>query len=185
MTPSTILFFQIRGFYFDGDFHLYLFANGLNKNFSQFSIAKAKAAYAKSLSKKVTVVVSTEGGFKIGGKETRSFDFFVGGFGFEAINNIIPFYGTEALTLRGDTYLKSVVTLDYELAKKHHLNVSANISNVGDGLFESGDWINRIDYSAYAIGYGLETFLGPLQLKYAYSPELDEGEWHVSAGFSF
>lgn len=178
-------FFPNSGFYFDGDFHLYLLANGMNKNFSQFSIAKAKAAYAKSFSKKFTIVVSTEGGFKIGGKDTRSFDFFVGGFGFKGINNIIPLYGVEALTLRGDTYLKSAITLDYELVKKHHLNITANISNVGDGLFETGEWIDRINYSAYVIGYGLETFLGPLQLKYAYSPEMKKGEWHVSAGYSF
>ena len=39
--------------------------------------------------------------------------------------------------------------------------------------------------TGYAIGYGMETFLGPLELKYAYSPEVENGEWYVRIGFSF
>jgi NTE family protein len=97
----------------------------------------------------------------------------------------VPLYGYEALSLRGDTYLKSAVTFDYEFVKNNHLNLSANISNVGDRLFETGNWIDEIDYRGYAIGYGMETFLGPLELKYAYSPEADNGEWYVRIGFSF
>lgn len=178
-------FFPTEGVYFDGDFHLYLVANGENKAFSQFSIAKAKIGSALGLSKNFTVQVTAEGGFKIGGKATRSLDFFVGGFGFQEVSNIVPLVGYQPLSLRGDTYLKSALTLDYEIFKKHHLNITANICNVGDGLFESRQWIEGIDYTGFALGYGMETFLGPLQIKYAYSPEFDQGEWHVSAGFGF
>jgi len=178
-------FFPNKGFYFEGDFHLYVFANGSNKNFNEFSIAKAKIGYAQSFGDKLTAVFTAEGGLKIEGNNTKSLDFFIGGFGFQQINNMVPFYGLEALSIRGDTYLKNSATLDYEFLKKNHLNISVNISNVGDGLFEHGEWINGIGYTGYAIGYGLETFLGPLQLKYAYSPEFDSGEWHISAGFRF
>ena len=178
-------FFPSQGIFFEGDFHLYFLANGNNIDFEEFSIAKANVGYALGLSDKFTVLLTTEGGFKIGGRNTRSFDFFVGGYGFLQINNIIPFYGYEALSLRGDTYLKSSITLDYEFIRNNHLNLSANISNVGDQLFETGEWIDEIDYSGYAIGYGLETFFGPLELKYSYSPEIDNGEWYVRLGFSF
>lgn len=178
-------FFPKKGFYFEGDFHLYAFAYGSNKNFNEFSIAKVKIGYAQSFGDKLTAVITAGGGLKFEGNNTRSLDFFIGGFGFQQINNIIPFYGLDALSIRGDTYLKSSATLDYEFFKKNHLNISANIGNVGDGLFENGEWINGIGYTGYAIGYGLETFLGPLQIKYAYSPEFDSSEWHISAGFSF
>jgi NTE family protein len=178
-------FFPTEGVYFDGDFHLYLVANGENKNFSQFSIAKAKIGYALSLSKKLTAHTTAEGGFKIGGKNTRSLDFFLGGFGYQEVNNIIPFLGYQPLSLRGDTYLKAALTFDFEFFKNNHLNLTANIANVGDGLFEDRQWIEGVDYTGFAIGYGMETFLGPLQIKYAYSPEFDQGEWHVSAGFGF
>lgn len=177
-------FFPKEGVFFSGDFHLYLFGVGLNENFESFSIAKAKVGYAKSWGK-FTTQVTTEGGFKIGNSDVRSFDFFMGGFGFKEIGNIVPFYGYEALSLRGNTYLKSTLTFDYEIFRKNHINLGANISNIGDNLFENGGWIDGLDYSGIALGYGLETFLGPIQLKYAYSPERDASEWYVSAGFKF
>ncbi|MCW8980972.1 patatin-like phospholipase family protein [Altibacter sp.] len=178
-------YFPNDGLFFKGDFHLYVFAEGINNNFDQFSISKAKMAYATSFTPKLSMIVSTEGGFKIGGSTTNSLDFFVGGYGFRNLNNLISLYGYEALSLRGDTYLKSTLTLDYELFKKNHLNISGNIANVGDRLFTTGQWIDGVDYSGFALGYGLETFLGPMEVKYAYSPELDESNWYVSVGFRF
>ena len=178
-------FFPREGFFFNGDFHLYLLAEGDNKDFDQFSIAKAQLAYAQSFTSKLSAVISTEGGFKIGGNETRSLDFFLGGYGYNGINNIRPFYGYESLSLRGDTYLKSSLTIDYEIFKKNHINIAANIANVGDDLFTDGKWIDGIDYSGFALGYGMETFLGPLEVKWAFSPERDESEWHIAAGFRF
>jgi NTE family protein len=177
-------FFPKKGMFFSGDFHLYLFGSGLNENFESFSIAKGKLGYAKSIGK-FTAQFIGEGGFKIGNSDVQSFDFFMGGFGFKELNNITPFYGYEALSIRGNTYLKSGLTFDYEIFRKNHINIAVNMANVGDNLFENGGWIDGIDYSGIALGYGLETFLGPIQLKYAYSPERDAGEWHVSAGFEF
>ncbi len=178
-------FFPTKGFFFNGDFHLYLFAEGDNEDFEQFSIAQAKFGYAQSFSSKLSAVISTEGGFKIGGDGTRSLDFFMGGYGYKEVNNLKPFYGYEALSLRGDTYLKSSLTIDYEIFRKNHINIAANIANVGDDLFTDGKWIDGIDYSGFALGYGMETFLGPLEAKWAFSPERDESEWHITAGFRF
>ena len=178
-------YFPNEGLYFEGDFHWYLFAKGRNELFDPFSIAKARMAYAFTLAPKFTVIVSTEGGFKIGDRGTRSLDFFVGGYGFKPLNNLVPLYGYEALSLRGDTYLKAEITLDCEIFRKNHISVSGNIANVGDQLFESGEWIDRIDYSGFAVGYGLETFFGPVELKYTFSPERNTDEWHVNVGFRF
>lgn len=178
-------FFPNSGLYFRGDFHLYLFAEGRNTDFDQFSIAKAKAGYAFSILDKFSTLITTEGGFKIGNEATRSLDFFLGGYGYKPINNIIPFYGLEALTARGDTYLKSNITFDYELFPKNHISAFVDISNIGDDLFETGEWIDGIDYSSFGMGYGIQTFLGPIEAKYAYSPEIEDGFWHIAAGFRF
>jgi NTE family protein len=178
-------FFPNEGVYFEGDFHLYLFANGRNNDFKQFSIAKARIGYAKSFLKKFSAHLVTEGGFKIGGNETRSLDFSLGGYGFKEINNIVPFYGYEALSLRGDTYLKATLTLDYEIFKKNHINIAGNIANIGDDLFTDGKWIDGVDYSGIALGYGLETFIGPVEFKYSFSPELDKNAWYVNVGYRF
>lgn len=175
-----------KGFYFKGDFHYYLFQDGINTDFDQFSIAKTKIGVAASLFKNFSAVLSTEGGLKIGdGGSTNSFDFFMGGYGFKETNNLIPFYGFDALSHRGNTYLKSTLSFDYELYKNCHVNLSANIANIGNNLFLTKQWINGIDYTGYALGGGWETFLGPVELKYSYSPERKKGEWHVGVGFRF
>ena len=178
-------FFPSSGMFFDGDFHWYLFAEGLNNDFEPFSIAKAKAGYAHRFNSKISGNISTEGGLKIGSTTTSSLDFLLGGYGYVPTTNLIPMFGYEALELRGDTYLKTTVNLDYEFARKNHLVLSGNIANVGDDLFGNGDWIKKIQYSGVSLGYGLETFLGPMELKYSYSPDSGESIWYVSAGFRF
>ncbi|GAB5398545.1 MAG: patatin-like phospholipase family protein [Aureisphaera sp.] len=178
-------YFPRKGLYFEGDFHWYLFANGGNTEFEPFGIGKAQLAYAHSFTPKLSMVFTNEGGLKIGSRTTQSLDFFMGGYGFKPLNNIVPFYGYEGLSLRGDTYLKTTFLLDYEIFKKHHISVAGNIANIGDDLFERGEWIDGIDYSGYAIGYGLETILGPVEVKYSFSPERDTNEWYVNVGFRF
>tara|TARA_Y100000815_G_C13350272_1_gene504179 strand:- start:70826 stop:73072 length:2247 start_codon:yes stop_codon:yes gene_type:complete len=178
-------FFPTSGFYFDGDFHWYWVGEGLNESFEPFSIAKATMGYAYHFGSGFSAYLTAGGGLAIGSNTTESFDFVLGGYGFVPTNNFIPMLGLEALSARGNTYLKSGLDLDYEFARKNHVILSANIANVGDDLFENGQWIDRIDYTGYSLGYGLETFLGPIELKYAYSPEFDEGIWHISAGFRF
>lgn len=178
-------YFPRQGLYFEGDFHWYLFSNGINEGFSPFSIVKAKGGYAQSFSNKFSVMIMYEGGLKIGNSNTNSLDFFLGGYGFKPLNNILPFYGYEGLSLRGDTYLKSAITFDYEIFRHQHLSISGNIANIGNNLFESGAWIDGIDYSGYALGYGVETLLGPVELKYSFSPERETDEWYVNVGFRF
>lgn len=178
-------FFPSSGWYFSADFHNYLLAEGKNTNFKPFSILKAKAGYAYALTDYLSVFITSEGGLKIGDKGTKSLDFFLGGYGFTPTNNLISFYGYDALDLRGDTYLKSNLDIDLEFARNNHFVLSGNIANIGDGLLEKGKWLKGIRNYGIAFGYGLETFLGPLEVKYAYSPEIGEDIWYVSAGFWF
>ena len=97
----------------------------------------------------------------------------------------MSFYGYDNLSFRGDTYLKATLTIDYEVFKKTHISMSANIANVGDDLFSTKGWINGIDYTGYALGFGWETFFGPIEAKYSFSPELDNGHWYVNVGYWF
>ncbi|HLV92224.1 MAG TPA: patatin-like phospholipase family protein [Aequorivita sp.] len=178
-------FFPSKGVYFLGDFHWYLFSHGRNKDFSPFSIAKANMGYAFSPLKKFSINLKAEGGFKLGGTESTPLDFALGGYGFKEMNNIVPFLGYEAISLRGNTFLKATANFDYEVFKNNHINAGVNIANVGNDLFETGKWIDRIAHTAFYAGYGLETLLGPMELKYSYSPERNESEWYVALGYRF
>jgi NTE family protein len=101
------------------------------------------------------------------------------------MNNFKPFYGYDFLSIAGNSYLKSSATIDYEIFKRNHLNFSANFANVKDNYFESIQRISLPEYSGYAIGYGLETIIGPLEVKYSWSPEAVKGYTWFSIGFWF
>jgi len=178
-------YFPKNGFYFEGNFHLYLSASGFNKNFNEFSIAKADLGYAFSFSDKLALKTEASGGFKIGDKSTNALGFALGGYGANFINNFYSFYGYDYLALTGDSFVKTTLTLDYEIFKKHHILLAGNFANIDDGLFESGQFFSSPSYNGYAVGYSFETFLGPLEGKYTYSPDTGKGYWFFNLGFWF
>ena len=178
-------YFPKTGFYFNGDFHLFFNAYGYNSDFDEFSIAKADLGYAFRLSNKVSLKTESSGGFKIGDNSTTTLDFGLGCYAYNFINNFQSFYGYDYLALSGDSFVKATFTMDYEIFKKHHVLLAANYANLDNGLFETGDFLSSPNFSGYAIGYSLETFLGPLEAKYSYSPETGKSQWFFNLGFWF
>ena len=178
-------YFPKTGWCFNGEIHNYLLSSNYTREFNPFSIVKADMGIAFKTIKKATVKIQTEAGFSIGDESVPYFDFVLGGFGFIPVNNFRPFYGYDFLSVAGDSYLKSSIIIDYEIFKKNHLNFSANYANIEDHIFESLDWIALPKYSGYALGYGLESIIGPLEIKYSWSPETNKGYTWFSIGFWF
>lgn len=178
-------YYPKKGWFFSGDFQTYLSSSDFSKTFVPNSIAKGHVGIAAKLFRHATVKVESEAGFTIGEKSSPYFNFILGGYGFHPINNIRPFYGYNFLSLTGGSYISGLVTLDYEIIKKNHINFSANFGNIKDDLFETIDWVYKADYSGYALGYGLETMLGPVEVKYSWSPEHSTSYTWFSVGFWF
>ncbi|MBX9808347.1 MAG: patatin-like phospholipase family protein [Flavobacteriaceae bacterium] len=178
-------YFPTKGWYLTSDMHNYLLSSNYTGKFNPFSIAKADVGFAVKIFKKTTFKFQTEAGFSIGQKSVPFFDFVLGGYGFIPINNFRSFYGYDFLSLAGNSYLKSSASIDYEVFKKNHLNFSANFANIENDLFDSLDWISLPKYSGYALGYGVETIIGPLEIKYTWSPETSKGYTWFSIGFWF
>jgi NTE family protein len=178
-------FFPKSGVYFEGNFDLYLYSSDFNSNFTEFSIANARFLYAQQLASMLTLQTGIEGGFKLSGSDLGSLDFFLGGYGSKKINNLVPFYGYDFLSITGDGYVKASFLLDYEVYKNNHLTIGANFANAGNNIFSSEEFLSSPSFSGYRLGYGLETFLGPLELIYSFSPEIKQNEFYVSLGFRF
>jgi NTE family protein len=178
-------YYPNKGFLFDGEFQLYFSSTDYNNNFSEFSYAKADLGYAFSAWDKLSVLIDSKGGFKIGDDSNNSLNFALGGYGNNFINNFVAFYGYDYISLTGDSFVKGSINIDYEFAKKHHVNIAANYANVGDDIFEESEWFSSPDYSGYAFGYGFESFLGPIELKYTWSPETQKSRWFFNLGFWF
>ncbi len=178
-------YFPSKGLFFSGDFHFYLMSSDFNDNFRQFSIAKARMGAAFPLIDKVSMNVETEGGFKLGISGVAALDFILGGYGNNLINNFVPFLGYDFLSIPGNSYVKALAEIDYEFAAKNHLMFAANFSNAEDDLFRTGEWFTAPDYSGYGLGYGWDSFFGPVEIMYSWSPELREGIVFVSLGYWF
>ena len=178
-------YYPSKGIYFDGDFHWYVLSSDFQDNFSPFSVVKGALGYAFSISPNFVTRLSSEGGFRIGSTRNNIFDFFLGGYGNDFINTFIPFYGYDFVGLSGDSFTKLTVEFDYEFVKRNHVILTGNFANVENGLFTGGDWFTIPDYSGYAVGYGRDTFLGPVEVKYSFSPEFKKSQWYINVGFWF
>ncbi len=177
--------FPTKGFLFDGDFHTYFHSSDFNDNFSGFSIAKATIGYSQSFGANLTANLTAQGGFRIGEGTNPYLSFALGGYGGHLINNYTPFFGYDFLSLTGNSFVKSTLTLDYEIFKKNHINMAVNVANVEDNIFDTEEWFSAPDYTGYALGYSIETFIGPIEAKYSWSPETEKGLWFFNIGFWF
>ena len=178
-------YFPTSGFYFDGDFDVFLYSSDFNGTFSEFAIGNANFKYAFGIGPKLSGVLELAGGLKIGADENSSLDFFLGGYGAKKVNNQVPFLGYDFLGIVGDGYVKAGLDVSYEVFPKNYLSVAANFANVGYNIFSTSNWLPPPAFTGYSIGYGVDTFLGPLQTRYSYSPERNSGIGFISLGFQF
>lgn len=178
------VFFPSSGFLFEGSGDLYLTASKYD-NFSQFLILKTNIAKAFSINNKISILVGTEGGFMVGDDKISALNFGLGGYAHNHLNNNGSFFGYDFFSLSGDSFVKAYFSADYEFYKRHHINISGNFANIGNDIFLGKEWLTLPDYMGFAIGYGLETIFGPIELKFHWSPENDYSGAFVNLGYWF
>lgn len=177
--------FPTSGFLFEGSSKFYFGSSALRDDFNELSIFKSKISKAFTIVDKLSINITTEGGFKVGSSNTKALHFGLGGYGSDYFNNYSTFYGYDYFSLNGNSYVKVDSTLDYEFSNNHHINFSANFANIGDDIFLSSDWFESPSYEGYSIGYGLETIIGPIELKYNWSEGSKESGFYVNVGYWF
>ncbi|MFH6966243.1 patatin-like phospholipase family protein [Flavobacterium sp. FlaQc-28] len=178
-------YYPNSGLYFSTDLQTYLASSNYTNLFKPFSMAKAEVSYVNTIFKKLTFKIDADAGLTFGNDSVPFFDYILGGYGYNKINNFNYFYGYDFLSIAGNSFIKTGITLDYEIFKKNHVNLSANYANLGDDIFSTVDWISMPKYSGYAVGYGLETIIGPIEIKQSWSPEMSKSFTWFSIGFLF
>jgi NTE family protein len=177
-------YFQKEGVNVDIDLKWYLFSSDYNENFNSFSQLKGKVGYANTFFNSLTTHFITEAGFTIGDNENTTLDYRLGGHGENLINTLIPFYGYDYASLSGDGFFKSSLTLRYEFAENHYLMTTANAARIDDDLFNQGR-IFEDTKLGYAAGYGFDSFMGPIEMNYTWSPDTGNKFWYFSLGYWF
>lgn len=179
--------FPKKGVYLNINYKAYLFllsAGKLPNNFTPFTQLKGEVSYAYTFSKKFTTQIGTEAGITIGENSNKVHNFHLGGNNRNFINNFRNFYGYEVADLSGQGFLKSYGTVRYEIFSKNYLSFTANAARVSDDLFNKGKLFEDTKLG-YAAGYGIESFFGPIELKYTWSPETGLNHWFFNVGFWF
>ncbi len=178
-------YFPKRGLYFDANYKVYLLSANINPDFNSFSQLNGELSFAYTFFNRLTFHYISEAGITIGSNGNEVHDYHLGGNNENFINTFVPFYGYDIGGLNSEGYLKSSFTIRYELFKNNFLSATGNYARVSDDLWNAGE-IFEDTKSGYAVGYGLNSLIGPIELKYSWSPDgRDQDYWYFNLGFWF
>ncbi|MFA5296826.1 MAG: patatin-like phospholipase family protein [Lutibacter sp.] len=177
-------YFQKKGAYIDVDYRWYVDSSDFNDNFNSFSQLKGKVGYAYTFFDKLTAHVISEAGITIGENMNRALEYNLGGYGENFINTFIPLHGYDFAALYGDSFLRTSLTLRYEFLPKNYFMMNGNYARIGSDLLNQGKIFDNTK-SGYMLGYGLDTFLGPIEINYSFSPDHKENYWYFNVGYWF
>lgn len=176
--------FPTKGFYADLGFKWYAWSSDYNNDFQQFQQLKGTLGFATTFLKNVTFQYTNEAGFAFNSPASDVFDFYLGGYNKNYINTFSSLYGYEFADISGNTFLKSEFEFRYQFLKNNYAVLIANYARVDNNVFADGNLFDDV-FSGYAVGYGLKTFLGPIELKYSWSPDTKNHFWLFNLGFWF
>ncbi len=178
-------YFPKKGLYLKANYIVYLFSpNNLIDNFESFSQLYGRLGIAHTFFNKLTLHLISEAGVTIGSNRNQVLDYQLGGTNENYINTFVPFYGYDTAELNESGFLKSALTIRYEVFKTHNISFTGNFARLNDDLWNRGRIFENIR-SGYAFGYGYDSIIGPLELLYTWNPDNSRNYWVINLGFWF
>lgn len=179
------LTFPKKGLFFEAyaSWHL-ISSNDLQNNFNPFLQGTLKFGHAYTFGKKFTTQFDSEAGVSFSENKNPYLDFHLGGYNSNFSRNFTSFHGYPFASIGNNSYLKSTLSLRYEVFHNHFISGITNFSRVENNIFANGALFDSTK-SGYALQYGLKTIAGPISLTYSYSPEIKENFWNVNFGYWF
>lgn len=179
--------FPNRGILVSATWRTFLSSTDFGENFSPFSQLRILLEGRWTLSDRLSFFGQGDGAFSIANKLLDNFNYSLGGYGQNFVNNFIPFYGYSFSELEGNSFVKTTASLRYRLYKKNYIDFTANYALVTDRVIE---FLKHKPFftnanTGYSIGLSSDTFLGPIDFRYAWSPENKFDTFYLSAGFWF
>jgi NTE family protein len=177
-------YFPTKGYFADLNFKWYMASSDYNGDFQSFGQTKGTIGFAKTFWGKLTLQLTSEAGFTLKNTESEIFNFYLGGYNQNYINTFIPFYGYDFTELSDNSFVKSEFNFRYAITEKHNAIFIANYGTLGENVFSDIDLFKDVK-SGYALGYSYGSLIGPLELKYSWSPETNQSFWLFNLGFWF
>ncbi len=177
-------YFPKKGFYFEANYRAYLIAFYSDYDFQSFSQLYGNAGYAFTFFDKLTFHLSGSIGATIGDNGKEIHNYILGGNNENFINTFDKFYGYDVADLSASSYIKSDFTVRYEIFKKNYVSFTSNFVEVDDNLWNDFDFFQNIK-TGYALGYGMKTIIGPIEVKYSWRPTDKQNFWYFNLGYWF
>ncbi len=177
-------YYPKKGFYFDTNYIVYLLSANSEDNFNSFSQLYGELGYVYTFFDKFSMHFISGAGITIGSNGNGVHDYHLGGNNENFINTFVPFYGYNVAELNATSFLKSALTIRYEVFNKNFISFTGNFSRVEEDLWNSGSIFDDTK-SGYAVGYGLNTLIGPIEVKYSWTPDNKQDFWVFNLGFWF
>ncbi len=152
-------------------------------NFDPTAVAKAQVEWAIPIKDRFAIRLGALLGVTIGSQPPLPYRFFLGGNCKQDLNNAIPFYGYGAWGDAGKYIGKADLAFQYEFARRGYLTLFGNVANLRDSYSDLSS--KRFNRDGLGIGCGLESPIGPLEIKYSYSSSAKRNRIYVNLGFWF
>ena len=177
-------YFVTKGYFADLNFKWYLKSTDFNNNFNSFAQTKGTLGFATTFFDKLTFQNTNEAGFTLNKISSTIFDFHLGGYNQNYINTFISLYGYDFAELSDKSFVKSEFNLRYALSEKHYASFIANYARLDSNVFKDIDLFKDVK-SGYALGYSYNSLIGPIEIKYSWSPDNNQSYWLFNLGFWF
>jgi len=177
-------YFPKKGVFLNTEYLLYGVSSDYYENFTTFSQLYGRLGFAHTFFDKLTFHVLSEAGITVGNNENMILDYHLGGYNENYINTFVPFYGYGFAELNESAFLRTALTVRYELFKKNFLSFTGNFGRVNEDLWNDGR-IFEDTKTGYAAGYGVNTIIGPVELVYSWNPDNNQNFWYINVGFWF
>ena len=176
-------YFVSKGVFADLGFQWYFDSTG-SSDFNNFGQAKGTLGFATTLFDKLTFQNTHQAGFTIDSPTSNVFDFYLGGYNQNYINSFISLYGYEFAELANHSFLKTEFLFRYQFLEKNFVTFIANYARLDDNVLRDTRIFKDIK-SGYALGYSWDSFIGPIELKYSWSPDIKGGAVLFNLGYWF
>ena len=177
-------YFPKRGFFLEVNYLNYLVPFYTVYDFKRFAQVYGNMGYAYTFFDKLTFQVFGDAGVTIESNGSSVHDYFLGGNNDNFVNTFVKFYGYDVADLSASSFASIGLTIRYEIFKNNHVSFTGNYAEVDDNLWDNFDFFQNVR-SGYAVGYGLKTLIGPIQLQYSWTPDTGQNIWYINVGYWF
>jgi len=179
------LHFPTHGVLFEVNLHNYFTTNKVDGFFKKFLRFHSYLGKAQKIGNKMVLYASAEAGFIFAKASVPVLDFSLGGWGNQKINQLSPFLGYDFFQLFGNSFIKLSGQIDFRFFKNAHLNFTYNMANIGNDIFITNNNLLQPKFNGLGLGLGYDTLFGPIEMKYSYSPEIQNHLLWFTVGYKF